>query len=269
MSIICRHIAALLSALLVLGPALKAQIPAASPDESVQELHLRVVEGGGAEYKTGSLSDKSVVVAVTDEKGSPIPGVAVLFRLPGEGPTGAFTDGTRVTIAYSDMQGLAKIGNIQWGSTPGPVVLRITATKDAAHAGILVPETLTANGGGSKHAKRVAEIPSPVAKPAQPVAIPTAQEPAPQPVRLQPAVVPAAATEAPHPAELPSVSVVTDPKESVHSGSKKWIWIALIGAGAAAGAFVAAGSSHSSPGAGSGSSTPVTIGGPTVSIGRP
>ena len=78
-------------------------------------------------------------------------------------------------------------------------------------------------------------------------------------------------TTAPRPAELPSVSVVTDPKESVHSGSKKWIWIALIGAGAAAGAFVAAGRSHSSPGAGSGSgsSTPVTIGGPTVSIGRP
>ena len=270
MSIICRHIAALLSALLVLGPALEAQLPAASPDQSIQELHLRVVEGGGTEYRTGSLSDKSVVVAVTDGKGSPVPGVAVLFRLPGEGATGAFTDGTRVTIAYSDMQGLATISNIQWGSTPGPVVLRITATKDTAHAGVLVPEMLTANGGGSKHAKRAAEIPQPMAKPAQLKAMPVAQEPVPEPARLQPSVEPAEAT-APRPAELPSVSVVTDPKESVHSGSKKWIWIALIGAGAAAGAFVAAGRSHSSPGAGSGSgsSTPVTIGGPTVSIGRP
>ena len=186
MSIICRHIAALLSALLVLGPALEAQLPAASPDESIQELHLRVVEGGGTESRTGSLSDKSVVVAVTDGKGSPVPGVAVLFRLPGEGATGAFTDGTRVTIAYSDMQGLATISNIQWGSTPGPVVLRITATKDTAHAGILVPETLTANGGGSKHAKRTVEIPQPMAKPAQLKAMPAAQEPVTEPARLQP-----------------------------------------------------------------------------------
>jgi hypothetical protein len=166
------------------------------------------------------------------------------------------------------MQGLATIGNIQWGSTPGSVVLRITATKDAAHAGILVPVTLTASGNSSKHATRAAESPQLVTKPAQLEAMPAAQKPVSQPVRLQPSVVLAEAT-APRPAELPTVSVVTDPKEAVHSGSKKWIWIALIGAGAAAGAFAAGGRSHNSSGAGSGSSNPVTIGGPTVSIGRP
>jgi hypothetical protein len=262
MSTICRHIAAVLSALLVLGSALEAQISAISPGEAVQELHLRVVEGAGAEYKTGSLSDKSVVVAVTDQAGSPAPGAAVLFRLPGEGATGAFTDGTRATIVYSDMQGLATVRNVQWGSTPGPIVLRITATKGSAHAGILVPAMLTASGGHSKHVKSSVEAPISVAKPAQLRAV--AAPPAP----LQPGAEPAEAS-APRLAELPSVSVVTDPKESAHSGSKKWIWIALIGAGAAAGGFAASGLSRSSSGAGAGSSAPVTIGGPSVSIGRP
>jgi hypothetical protein len=267
MSIICRHIAALLSALLVFGPALEAQISvsATSPDQSIHELHLRVVEGGGTEYKTGSLSDKSVVVAVTDQDDSPVPSVAVLFRLPDEGATGAFTDGTRVIIAYSDMQGLAAVRNIQWGSTPGPVVLRITATKGTAHAGILVPEMLTA-GGRSKHAKTAVANPPPVTQPVQPKPMAAIQEPATQPAPLQSAAVSPVET-APRPAELPSVSVVTDSKESVHSGHKKWIWIALIGAGAAAGAFAAAGRSHSSP---SSSSTPsLSIGSPSVSIGRP
>jgi hypothetical protein len=265
MSLICRHIAALLSALLVLGPALEAQVTATGSDQSIQELHLRVVEGGGTEYKTGSLSAESVLVAVTDQEGSPVPSVAVLFRLPDEGATGAFTDGTRVVIAYSDMQGMAAVRNIQWGSTPGPVVLRITATKGAAHAGILVPEMLTA-GSRSKHAKATAGNPPPVTKLAPPKSAAPVDEPAPQPAPLQPATLsPAGATA--RPAELPSVSVITDSKESVHSSRKKWIWIALIGAGAAAGAFAAAGRSHSSPSSSSAGS--VSIGSPSVSIGRP
>ena len=262
MSIICRSIAVLLSALLVLGPTLDAQTPATGADQSIQELHLRVVEGGGAEYKVGSLSDKSLVVAVTDQNGAPVPSAAVLFRLPDEGATGAFTDGTRVIIAYSDMQGLAVVRNIQWGSTPGPVVLRITATKGAAHAGILAPEMLIA-GGRSRRPKASAENPPPTVKPAQPkpVAVMQVQASAPQPA------IPPPAESAPHPAAPPAVSIVTDPKGSVHSGSKKWLWIALIGAGAAAGAIAAGGGSHSS--AGSGSPASLTIGSPSVSIGRP
>lgn len=260
MSIICRPIAALLSALLVLGPALDAQIPAATPDQSVQKIHLRVVEGG-SEYKAGTFSGNRIVVAVTDQAGSPVPSAAVLFRLPDEGATGAFTDGTRVAIAYSDMQGLASIGNIQWGSTPGPVILRVTATKGPAHAGILVPEMLTAGGGRAKHAKPAIETPQPVAKPGQIKPAQAVHAPA-----LPPAAPPPSET-APKPAELPSVSIITDPKESVHSGSKKWLWIALIGAGAAAGAFAASGRGHSSPAAGS--STSLTVGSPSVSIGRP
>jgi len=260
MSIICRSIAVLLSALLVLGPTLDAQTPATGADQSIQELHLRVVEGGGAEYKVGSLSDKSLVVAVTDQNGAPVTSAAVLFRLPDEGATGAFTDGTRVIIAYSDMQGLAVVRNIQWGSTPGPVVLRITATKGAAHAGILAPEMLIA-GGRSRRPKASAENPPTTVKPAQPKPVAAVQAPAAQPA------IPSPAESAMHPAAPPAVSIVTDSKESVHSGSKKWLWIALIGAGAAAGAIAAGGGSHSS--AGSGSPASLTIGSPSVSIGRP
>lgn len=260
MSIICRSIAVLLSALLVLGPTLDAQTPATGADPSIQELHLRVVEGGGAEYKVGSLSDQSLVVAVTDQNGAPVPSAAVLFRLPDEGATGAFTDGTRVIIAYSDMQGLAVVRNIQWGSTPGTVVLRITATKGAAHAGILAPETLIA-GGRSRRPKAPAENPPPTMKPAQPKPVAAVPAPAPQ------AAIPPPAESALHPAAPPAVSIVTDSKESVHSGSKRWLWIALIGAGAAAGAIAAGGGSHSS--AGSGSTASLTIGNPSVGIGRP
>ena len=86
---------------------------------------------------------------VTDQSGTGVANAAVIFRLPDSGPSGAFADGTRSSIVYTDAQGKARTGPIHWGDTPGIVSLRITAAQAAAHAGLLFEETLSSTAPAS------------------------------------------------------------------------------------------------------------------------
>ena len=62
---------------------------------------------------------------------------------------------------------------------------------------------------------------------------------------------------------------------SVHRSHKKWIWLGILAAGGVAGAFAAtsmvsgAGHGPGTPAAAAGISAAVTIGTPTISIGKP
>jgi hypothetical protein len=280
MRILYRSLSSLLSAVLVLGPSLEGQIPAAPNEVGVQELHLRPTDDTLAEYPIGSTYGPGIVIEVTDQANKPVPGAAVTFRFPGTGATGTFADGSSVAVEYTDVAGHAAFRNIRWNTTPGTLLLRVTVTKGIVHAGILVEQKLGAAQPGVLQQQS-----APIQPALQPVAA-GAQAP-PQIGAPQVAVNPASAQSAirPQPAQTlypapqnvasrnpgePSVLITNDP--GAHSGargsSKKWLWIALIGAGAGAGAVLAMGKAHvgsSSSGSGSG----VSIGTPSVSIGHP
>ena len=117
-------------------------------------VQLKVIEGDGAVYRTGSRATRGLTVSVTDEAGKPVEHAAVSFRLPEEGSSGLFSSGLRTEVVTTGPDGRATVWGMQWNKTPGPVAIRITALKDQARAGIISTQYLS-------DAVAVSEIASP------------------------------------------------------------------------------------------------------------
>ena len=265
MRIVLRPFCFFLSWVLAAGSLTQAQNLNVAAGSSEEELQIRVIEGEHAQVDAGKASAQPLTVAVTDIHGNPVPNAAVLFRLPTEAPTGVFNDGSRVSIIYTDLQGQAKVTDIQWGATEGTAVVRVTAAKGAAHAGVLLEEKIgSANAVNAKAARPA------IVQPAQPKTTETAPPPALNASAAAAAIPPSS------PIPPPSVEIsnnsahqVTGASGSNHSG-KKWIWIGIGGA-VAAGAAVAL--INGKKGSSTTTQPPVqattSIGAPSISIGHP
>jgi hypothetical protein len=115
-------------------------------------VQLKVVEGEGVVYPTGTRATRGLTVLVTDETGKPIDMAAVSFRLPDGGATGTFSSGLRTEIVTTGADGRATVWGMQWNKTPGPVEIRVTASKEQARAGIIstqyLSDTVAPKSGG-------------------------------------------------------------------------------------------------------------------------
>jgi hypothetical protein len=115
-------------------------------------VQLKVVEGEGMVYRTGTRATRGLTVLVTDESGQPVENAAVSFRLPEEGASGLFNSGLRTEVVTTGPNGRAAVWGMLWNKTPGPVEIRITAVKDQARAGILstqyLSDTVAPKAGG-------------------------------------------------------------------------------------------------------------------------
>ncbi len=106
-------------------------------------VQLRVVEGEGVTYRTGSRATRGLTVLVTDEAGLPVNMASVSFRLPDQGATGTFNSGLRTEVVVTGPDGRASVWGMQWNKTPGPVQIHITALKGQARAGIVSTQYLS------------------------------------------------------------------------------------------------------------------------------
>lgn len=106
-------------------------------------LQVRVVEGEGMMYATGARATRGITVEVTDELGKAVGGVTLSFRLPEQGATGVFQNGTKTEIVTSDPNGRASVWGMRWNKTPGSVVLQITAVKGQTRAGTTVTQNIS------------------------------------------------------------------------------------------------------------------------------
>lgn len=115
-------------------------------------VQLKVLEGEGTVYRTGTRATRGLTVLVTDETGKPVPNAAVSFRLPDEGPSGVFSSGLRTEVVTTGPDGRATVWGMQWNKTPGPVEIRITVVKDQARAGLIstqyLSDTVSPKAGG-------------------------------------------------------------------------------------------------------------------------
>lgn len=266
MRTLCRFNAVFLSCLLAAGSLLGAPAPRSTASSRQEEtrksalasLQLSVVEGEGGPQLPGSRSEKGLTVEAVNQEGAPLTGVAITFRLPDEGPSGRFADGTRSQVIYTGTDGRATVRNIQWNQTPGLVMVRVTAVKDIYHAGLLVEQTLEANA------------PAPIQAASQPVE-PQKQLPHTEAI--------AATTVTPDPKNLPRphVEIVNAAGEPVRTevspapkkSNLKWIVLALVAAGAAGGVGIAAGGGGGKSQPSSPSSPSTSIGNPSISVGHP
>src|SRR5580658_1280531 len=106
-------------------------------------VQLKVVEGEGTVYRTGTRATRGLTVLVTDEAGKPVANAAVSFRLPEDGAGGVFSSGLRTEVITTGADGKATVWGMQWNKTAGPVEIRITAVKDQARAGIVSTQYLS------------------------------------------------------------------------------------------------------------------------------
>jgi hypothetical protein len=124
---------------------------AVSTDASVI-VQLRVVEGEGVTYRTGTRATRGVTVLVTDEAGLPLDMASVSFRLPDQGASGTFNSGLRTEVVTTGPDGRASVWGMQWNKTAGTVQIHITAIKEQARTGIIstqyLSDTVALKAGG-------------------------------------------------------------------------------------------------------------------------
>jgi hypothetical protein len=115
-------------------------------------VQLKVIEGEGTVYRTGTRATRGLTVLVTDEAGKPVADAAVSFRLPEDGPSGVFNSGLRTEVITTGADGKATVWGMQWNKNSGPVEIRITAVKDQARAGLIstqyLSDSVAAKAGG-------------------------------------------------------------------------------------------------------------------------
>jgi hypothetical protein len=123
------------NAIILLASILMQDTPADKAADSPAILQIRVIEGEGVAYPLGGRATRGVTIQVTDETGRPVEGSSVSFRLPEEGPSGTFSNGSRAEIATTKADGRASAWGMQWNRTEGSFEIRITAAKGQARAG--------------------------------------------------------------------------------------------------------------------------------------
>ncbi len=121
----------------------------ALPSPAAVIVQLKLLEGDGAVYRTGTRATRGLTVLVTDESGKPVENAAVSFRLPDEGASGVFSSGLRTEVVTTGPDGRASVWGMQWNKTAGSVEIRITAVKDQARAGIISTQYLSTQYLGS------------------------------------------------------------------------------------------------------------------------
>jgi len=207
-------------------------------------LQIKVLDGEGAVHAAGARIAHPLTVEVTDETGGPVAGAAVSFQLPPEGPSGLFSNGLRTDLVLTDASGRAAIHSVQLNRTGGQFRIRITAVKEQARAGAVCLQYI----GPSTPAASTKTGPG-----ATPQTTPKSGE-----------ITPTATAQ-----RTAKSGEITPTTAKMGSGShKKWLMLAAIVAAGAGAAFVgasrASGSSKSTV-----SSSVVSIGTPTITIGHP
>jgi hypothetical protein len=235
---------------------MQAQSVNPTASSEVQELHIRVLEADRTPVEAGKFSQQALTVAVTDGQGAAVSSAAVLFRLPSEGTTGVFGDGSRVTVLYTDVDGRATVKGINWSAIPGTAAIRVTASKGTAHAGLLVEQIV----GSSKSITASAPSRPAIGQPAEPKARQEERQ----------KLISSSGASAGEPVAPPSVQITTTTPGTGASGrSKKWLWIGLGAAAAAGMAFAFVGKNGSTTASTPSAPAGTTVGTPSISIGHP
>ena len=91
-------------------------------------IKVEVVAGQLASNNIGTRKGVEPIALVTDERGQPVSGVMVVFTLPETGPGGAFVDGSKRAIVYTNAEGKATARGLTPNATPGKFQIMVNAS---------------------------------------------------------------------------------------------------------------------------------------------
>jgi hypothetical protein len=136
----------------------QAVIPSAWAQNAPAQIQIVVVDGEGAINNVGQRSTRNPVVRVQDENDKPINGAAVVFSLPTEGASGAFSNGEKTLIVTTDARGEVTASGLRVNQIPGRLQIHVnasyrgqTARANVTQFSMAVPGKST-GGGGAKTA---------------------------------------------------------------------------------------------------------------------
>lgn len=134
-----------------------AQAPAPAP---APKLFINILDGEGALNNIRLRTAHEPIVEVQDENHKPVAGAAVLFALPGSGPSGFFANGLRAFSTLTDAEGHAVATGLQPNSIAGSYDIHVTASYQKATAETTIhqknvggetPNTTTTTTGAAVH----------------------------------------------------------------------------------------------------------------------
>ena len=111
-------------------------------------LRIAIVEGDGAINNIKQKVNVEPVIEVQDDNRKPVPGAAVVFFLPSQGPGGIFSNGSKTLTATTDRAGRAAARGIQYSQT-GKFEIRITASYQGQSASASITQTNVSGSSAS------------------------------------------------------------------------------------------------------------------------
>jgi hypothetical protein len=146
---------------LSLSLALLLAVPEAAFSEPVQgsgvtKLNLVIVEGEGAINNVRQRIAREPIVQVEDENRKPIAGAAVIFTLPESGPSGTFSNGSRILQVTTNSKGQAVAKGLKLNNVSGKFQIQVQASYQGASANATISQanavlSTTASGMSVAH----------------------------------------------------------------------------------------------------------------------
>ena len=119
-------------------------------------IKVEVVSGQATTNNIKTRKGVEPVVLVTDERGQPVSGVMVVFTLPETGPGGAFADGSKRAIVYTNSEGKATARGLTPNTAPGKFQIMVNASFHGFTASTTADQTNVLPEGGKGSSKLIA-----------------------------------------------------------------------------------------------------------------
>lgn len=123
-STISRTLAVLLACLIATSLPAQTPVSATAPTQ----INILILEGEGAINNVRQRVARESMVQVEDENHKPVAGAAVTFFLPGDGPSGVFSNGSRSITVLTDEQGKAAVRGMRVNKVQGRMQIRVQAS---------------------------------------------------------------------------------------------------------------------------------------------
>lgn len=104
-------------------------------------LNIVIVEGEGAINNLRQRVAREPIVQVEDENRRPVAGAVVIFMLPQNGASGAFSDGSRTFSTVTGPDGRAAARGITTNNLKGDMQIRVTASHEGRTASAVINQS--------------------------------------------------------------------------------------------------------------------------------
>ena len=127
-------------------------VPLCPAQQKVEEppFRVRIIEGDGAINDTRQVLNRAASVVVEDENHNPLSGVSVTFFLPNEGPSGLFSNGSRVLTVFTDSDGIASSRPIHFNNQIGIMRINVAASVFSQTVNAVIMQTNISSNGATR-----------------------------------------------------------------------------------------------------------------------